>query len=46
MVQRYAHFAADHLAPWAERLVSARDNHRTNPSQPADLQQDDAGASC
>ena len=30
MVQRYAHLAADHLAPWAERLV----NRGTNPSQP------------
>ena len=29
MVQRYAHLAADHLAPWAERLV----NRGTNPSQ-------------
>ena len=30
MVQRYAHLAADHLAPWAERLS----NRGTNPSQP------------
>ena len=30
MVQRYAHLAADHLAPWAERLA----NRGTNPSQP------------
>jgi integrase len=30
MVQRYAHFAADHLAPWADRLA----NRGTNPSQP------------
>jgi integrase len=37
MVQRYAHFAADHLAPWAERLVSLRDDRGTNPSQPADV---------
>ena len=29
MVQRYAHLAADHLAPWAERLA----NRGTNPSQ-------------
>jgi integrase len=33
MVQRYAHLAADHLAPWAERLTSARDNRGTNPAQ-------------
>jgi len=37
MVQRYAQFAADHLAPWAERLVSARDAGGTNSSQPADV---------
>jgi hypothetical protein len=37
MVQGYAHFAADHLAPWAERLVSLRDDRGTNPSQPADV---------
>lgn len=30
MVQRYAHLAADHLAPWADRLAS----RGTNPSQP------------
>lgn len=30
MVQRYAHLAADHLAPWADRLA----NRGTNPSQP------------
>jgi len=30
MVQRYAHLAADHLAPWAERLVIS---HGTNPAQ-------------
>ena len=24
MVRRYAHLAADHLAPWAERLVALR----------------------
>ena len=29
MVLRYAHLAADHLAPWAERLA----NRGTNPSQ-------------
>lgn len=29
MVQRYAHLAADHLAPWADRLSS----HGTNSSQ-------------
>ena len=30
MVQRYANLAAEHLAPWAERLS----NRGTNPSQP------------
>jgi integrase len=33
MVQRYAHLAADHLAPWAERLTSSRENRGTNPAQ-------------
>jgi hypothetical protein len=36
MVQRYAHLAADHLAPWAERLAQSRGNHGTISSQPAD----------
>jgi hypothetical protein len=30
MVQRYAHLAADHLAPWAERLRSATAQIRHN----------------
>lgn len=38
MVRRYAHLAADHLAPYAENLVRVRamaeDVHGTNPSQP------------
>ena len=38
MVRRYAHLAADHLAPYAERLgtirTSAVQTHGTNPSQP------------
>ena len=37
MVRRYAHLAADHLAPYAERLGGLRDGelaiHGTNPSQ-------------
>jgi len=33
MVQRYAHLAAEHLAPWAERL-NARSADGTNPAQP------------
>ena len=33
IVQRYAHLAADHLAPWAERLGQSRGNRGTNPSQ-------------
>jgi len=36
MVQRYAHLAADHLAPWAERLAQARACHGTYPSQQTD----------
>ncbi len=36
MVQRYAHLAADHLAPWAERLAQARACHGTDPSQQTD----------
>jgi hypothetical protein len=38
MVRRYAHLAADHLAPYAERLGTVRTGvvqlHGTNPSQP------------
>ena len=30
MVRKYAHLAADHLAPWADRLAT----HGTKPSQP------------
>lgn len=33
MVQRYAHLAADHLAPWADRFVTVRANRGTNPAQ-------------
>jgi integrase len=33
-VHRYAHLAADHLAPWAERLARSRADRGTNPSQP------------
>lgn len=33
MVQRYAHLAADHLAPWADRLVALRAERGTNPAQ-------------
>src|SRR5205807_10254623 len=37
MVRRYAHLAADHLAPYADRLVGLQDVtgeiHGTNPSQ-------------
>lgn len=33
MVQRYAHLAADHLAPWADRLATAVGNRGTNPAQ-------------
>ena len=33
MVQRYAHLAADHLAPWADRLAWAKKNRGTNPAQ-------------
>ena len=36
IVQRYAHLAADHLAPWAEQLARSRGNRGTNPSQPTD----------
>lgn len=39
MVRRYAHLAADHLAPYAERLVTLRageaEIHGTKMSQPA-----------
>jgi integrase len=39
MVRRYAHLAADHLAPYADRLGALRDvtsvNHGTNSSQAA-----------
>ena len=38
MVRRYAHLAAEHLAPYADRLGAIRNvesaNHGTNPSQP------------
>jgi len=38
MVRRYAHLAAEHLAPYAERLGTVRtgvvQSHGTNPSQP------------
>jgi integrase len=38
MVRRCAHLAADHLAPYAERLGAVRTGvvqlHGTNPSQP------------
>jgi integrase len=30
MLRKHAHLAADHLAPWADRLAA----HGTNPSQP------------
>ena len=37
MVRRYAHLAADHLAPYAERLCAVRavevDDHGTNKAQ-------------
>ena len=33
MVQRYAHLAADHLAPWADRLATSSQNRGTNPAQ-------------
>jgi integrase len=33
MVQRYAHLAADHLAPWADRLLAQKENRGTNPAQ-------------
>jgi integrase len=35
MVQRYAHLAADHLAPWADRLTESRTRRGTNLAQPA-----------
>ena len=38
MVQRYAHLAADHLAPWADRLASLREKRGTNPAQQPDDQ--------
>ena len=34
MVRKYAHLAADHLAPWADRLAD-HNNAGTNPSQEA-----------
>jgi hypothetical protein len=40
MVQRYAHLAADHLAPWAERLARSRADRGTNPSQPTESSND------
>jgi integrase len=40
MVQRYAHLAADHLAPWAERLATQRADRGTNPSQPTESSND------
>lgn len=43
MVRRYAHLAADHLAPYAERLGALREGgfaiHRTNPSQGPKMQE-------
>jgi integrase len=33
MVQRYAHLAADHLAPWAERLTESRTRRGTSTAQ-------------
>jgi integrase len=41
MVQRYAHLAADHLAPWADRLARPRPNRGTNPSQPTENDNDE-----
>jgi hypothetical protein len=35
MVQRYAHLAADHLAPRADRLTESRTRRGTNLAQPA-----------
>lgn len=39
IVRRYAHFSAEHLAPYADRLSALRDSenscHGTNSSQPA-----------
>jgi integrase len=40
MVQRYAHLAADHLAPWAERLARSRADRGKNPSQPTESSDD------
>ncbi len=37
MVRRYAHLAANHLAPWADQLAIARVNG-TNPSQGSETQ--------
>lgn len=37
MVQRYAHLAADHLAPWADRLAELKTRRGTNLAQPAVL---------
>lgn len=40
MVQRYAHLAADHLAPWADKMLESKAAHRgTNPAQGPDEQQ-------
>jgi integrase len=33
MVQRYAHLAADHLAPWADRLAESKTRRGTNLAQ-------------
>ena len=38
MVQRYAHLAADHLAPWADRLAESKTRRGTNLAQPAVVQ--------
>jgi hypothetical protein len=40
MVPRYAHLAADHLAPWAERMARSRGDRGTNPSQPTESSND------
>ena len=37
MVQRYAHLAADHLAPWADRFSESKTRRGTNLAQPAVL---------
>ena len=42
-MRRYAHFAADHLPPYAERLGGLREKelaiHGTNPSQARERQE-------